>query len=408
MQAQYDEMPFYNDCREMLSAIPFGFSVSEAEWKLYGSEWWMERISCRKQERFSFSPNGQIYLLDNLDSKPLDQPYKFIVHHNNPQAENPYGTAALSQCFWPWMFKKSGFRFWLTAAEKFGVPTVLALFDCSDETIARTRAAALSAALAGIQSDAAVALANVKEVDTLEIKGNLEGFKTLIECCNSEISYAITGQALATQEAQYGTRAQGEVHERVMDHVVRGDARALAYTENTTIVPWIVELNFGPDAPMPRWVYDFEEYATWEQVMGALDHEIPVSKEAIYTRYSIPKPQDEADAYVYKKPAAGPGSLMLADITTGAEGSRGQMSEGKIKSAQDSVDMAIDGLSPEALQAQMEGVLKPVLEMIKQGNSYEEIMAALAADKPRLETKELEEIMARALFVSDVWGRLNA
>ena len=189
----------------------------------------------------------------------------------------------------------------MQAADKFGCPSVMALFDCNDTAEAARRATTIAGMLAGIRGDGGLALANVKEVKTMEMSGSLDGFKTLIECANAEISYAVTGQSLATGESQYGTRAQGEVHERIIDVFTKGDARALAFTENKTLVTWIVLLNYGPDAPIPTWEYDFEEPASWEMVRDAIDRSIPVSKKKLYDRYSLPEPEDEAD--IFLKPA---------------------------------------------------------------------------------------------------------
>ena len=200
----------YQEMKELLSALDFGFSLSEVIWSLQDT-WKPVALKNRKAERFMFKPDGTPVLLNQSQKTVLDEHYKYIVHRHNSGAENPYGNSVLKQCYWPWVFKKAGWRFWLTAAEKFGVPTVLALFETDDEDKARERAKMLAEMLSGIQSDAAVALANVKEVDTLEVKGDLTSFKTLIEACDAQISYAITGQSLASSEGQYGTRSQAEV-----------------------------------------------------------------------------------------------------------------------------------------------------------------------------------------------------
>ena len=278
----------YQEFKELLSALEFGFAVSEVIWELKNGYWIPKALKSRKQERFGFRPDGTaVLIVDPL--KPLrllNEPYKFIIHRHSPQAENPYGNSVLKQCYWPWMFKRAGFRFWMTAAEKFGVPTVLAIFETDDED--KARAQMLAEALSSIQNDAAVALANIKHVDTLEVKGRLSDFKVLIDCCNNEISYALTGQSLATAESKYGTKAQAEVHEEMLKRSAMGDAKELAWVLNRTLISWIVELNFGKDAPVP--IFEFE-----------LDRGVPVSRQALYTKYNIPEPINTEDAFVSTK-----------------------------------------------------------------------------------------------------------
>lgn len=289
----------YQEMKELLSALDFGFAVSEVVWSVQNDgKWSVVALKNRKAERFQFRPDGTPVVVDGWQKRPLEEPYKYIVHRHNAGAENPYGSSVLKAAYWPWIFKKAGWRFWLTAAEKFGVPTVLALFDTDDEEKARERAKMLAEMLSGIQSDAAVALANVKEVTTLEVKGDLSFFKVLIDACDVQISYAITGQSLATGEGHYGTRAQAEIHEHRQKTLTAGDAKMLAYTLNKTLIAWIVELNFGLNVPKPTLEFDTDDYASWEIVKDAIDRGIPISRNALYTKYNIPRPGDDNDVFI--------------------------------------------------------------------------------------------------------------
>ena len=301
----YGQLNDYQDLKDLLSALEFGFSISEVIWELYQGKWYPMSLEYRKQERFGFMTDFSPYLLQDSARRPMNDACKFMVHRNGNSSENPYGQSVLAACYWPWLFKKAGWRFWLQAADKFGCPSVMALFDCNDTVEAQKRANTLAGMLAGIRSDSGLALANVKEVKALEMSGNLTGFNSLIQCANDEISYAITGQSLATGASQYGTQSLGQVHERIIDVITKADARSMAYTENKTLVNWIVLLNYGPDAPMPFWVYDFEEAATWQMVHDSINLGIPVSLEKIYTKYKLPKPKDVNDIFM-KPPSFAP------------------------------------------------------------------------------------------------------
>lgn len=299
--------------KDILSALEFGFSVCEVIWEIEDGKYLPKEIKIRDPERFSFDYQGNLYCLIDGTRKRLDEGYKFIVHRHSG-IESPYGSSVLKQCYWPWMFKNAGFRFWMITAEKFGVPTVLALFESDDEQKARQRAQELAEALSGIQSDAAVALGNVKEVNTLEVKGNLESFKTLIEACDNQISYAITGQSLASAEGQYGTRAQAEVHERMFRNIAAQDAINLAHTLNSTLVKWIVELNFGRDAAEVTLTFDTDEYADWTVVKEAIELGVPVSKKMLYIEYGLPEPQGDSDTFISPKNKQTAWQVEFADI----------------------------------------------------------------------------------------------
>lgn len=295
-----EKMNIREVAKNLLSALEYGFSVCELIWKIEDGLYVPHEVKLRDPERFSFDYQGRLYWTTDGIRRRLEEPYKFIAHRHGG-LESPYGSSILKQCYWPWMFKNAGFRFWMITAEKFGVPTVIAIFESDDEQRARERARELAEALSGIQSDAAVALGNVKEVDTLEVKGNLESFKTLIDACDNQIAYAITGQSLASAEAQYGTRAQAEVHERMFQAIAIQDAINLAHTLNDTLISWIVELNFGSDAKKATFTFDTDEYAPWEVVKEAIEAGVPVSKKILYLEYGIPEPEDEDDAFISPK-----------------------------------------------------------------------------------------------------------
>jgi len=308
--AIYENLNIEQDFAELLSAIEYGFSVSEVVWKQENGYWLPDSLKARKQGKFRFNTKWELLYYDPVEGwKRLDTTYKFIVHRHNPQVENPYGTPVLLSCYWPWMFKKAGWKFWLKVAEKFGVPTVLALLKGEGFPEGQLEEAAnyVAEALLNIQEDAAVALVGVDRVETLESKGSAEDFARLIELCNAEISKAITGEILTADKGNTGSYALAKVHMETLKRRGRKVAKALANTLNRTLLRWIVELNYGKDLLhlTPKLRFDFTEIPEWEQVKDAIDRGVPVSKEALYSMYSLPKPQNDEDVFISPKLAAG-------------------------------------------------------------------------------------------------------
>jgi phage gp29-like protein len=149
--------------------------------------------------------------------------------------------------------------------------------------------------MGGIRSGSSAALGNVREVKYLDASGALRDFDIIVNTCNTEIAYAITGQSLATNQAEYGTKAEGELHERTFDALIFGDAQALQASVQP-LYDWFAEINF-PGAEAPVFEIDAGEKASWKVVTEALDRGIPVSKKAIYGIHKIPEPADEADSF---------------------------------------------------------------------------------------------------------------
>jgi hypothetical protein len=64
-----------------------------------------------------------------------------------------------------------------------------------------------------------------------------------------------------------------------------------------------VELNGYAGVTPPAAEVDAERRASFNQVMSAVDHNIAVSRDALYDRYGLPRPRDEEDAFIKPEPA---------------------------------------------------------------------------------------------------------
>ena len=297
-----------NDIKEFLSAIEYGFSFSEVLWVNKNGYYLPDALRNKNAADIGFV--NRMIMSDGIyknhwiptlkrTGQELNQKYKFLIYRNEPRSESPYGTSDLIACYWAWKFKQLGWDFWARASQKASVPSIVALFDIdtTDEKKAQEKARIVSSTLAEMESGAGVAFANVKSVTPLPISGNVEGHKTLIEVCNNEIAFALTTQSLSTQEANYGSRAQAEVHDANLVRVAHGDAKALQGTLQT-LIDWMVALNFGENVPSPKGYFDIKNYATFQEVMQAVQNKIPLSKEALYTRYGLPRPEDDNDLFI--------------------------------------------------------------------------------------------------------------
>ena len=125
--------------------------------------------------------------------------------------------------------------------------------------------------------------------------GSVADFSSLITACDLQISYGMTGQALATNVSETGTQALGTVQERTKNAAYENDARALRYTLQK-LVDYSIAVNFGEDEPSPIFSFDTEDKASFSEVMQAYQSGIPISRKAMYSMYGLPEPEDEEDA----------------------------------------------------------------------------------------------------------------
>ena len=110
----------------------------------------------------------------------------------------------------------------------------------------------------------------------------------MVEACDLQISYGLTGQSIATSATNGGSLALGEVQSDLLYE----DCKAIALELQKVlqkIIDWTVELNFGPGVPAPQIQFDVDRKASFEQVMQAIDRKIPISKSALYSQYAQKK-----------------------------------------------------------------------------------------------------------------------
>ncbi len=124
----------------------------------------------------------------------------------------------------------------------------------------------------------------------------------------------------------------------------------------------------------------------------------------VHTKLGIPVPQkDEA---VLEAPAqtSSPSPVALsqrfrriAALTTAAELS---------DPAQEALDNGRP--VPEKIAAAMQNLIAPLVAALQDGRLPDEAMDIIAGSYPDLDDSELVTLLEQALFVADVWGRLNS
>ena len=295
---------FYKLNNILLNAVPYGLAACEVLWKFAGGWYVPYDFVPIPRTALSFpqhSEHGFFTPVITQQSLALDDSRKFLVHRSDDGELSQWGRPALRSAYMFWKFKRLGVEFWAKAAEIVGAPTILAMFEAKSETEARSRAKTLTEVLSEWKSGSSGAFGNVKDIKV--VSSQINDFNTIVEACNTEIAYALTCQSLATNEGQYGTRAQGAVHSATYDETIKGDAYLLQQTDQK-LVNAFVELNF-PGEGAPQYDIDSTDFASWETIRDAIDRGIPVSLKALYNKVHLPKPIDEKDSFVKTQPSFG-------------------------------------------------------------------------------------------------------
>jgi phage gp29-like protein len=231
-----------------------------------------------------------------------------------------------------------------------------------------------------------------------------ERFKTSMD---SEISKVILGQTLTTEVGDKGTQALGTVHKSVMESFISADKTLVkSFFED---VAWIYgQLNDATaDSPVFEWEQEEDEknsLATRDKTLADTGM-VRFTKAYFMRKYNF----EEGDIDEVQKqepppidPNGNPGNPNKENNQPMANFAETGFPD------QDALDKFMTSIPAGAMQGLAEDALKPVITGIMEGKDFEQVMEHLAKVYPDMDSARLEEVLARAIFVAEVWGRLNA
>ena len=314
-----ERLAFDNVLWELLDSIGKGVTVGEIIWNHTNDRVFAENVRFKPQHMFSFAEGpmaqfgsytypqtGRLRLNSALQwgmagiesERPLEEryPYKWMVHTFRPRQGNRWGTPQDRRCFWPSWIKRAGVRQWLRFLEK-GPGTMVTKYSGGAGEDEQNKALAAAQAM---MEEAQVAIPDKFQYELIEnIRGNMgNAHQQLVDdFCNNEIARVILGQTLTSRGSEGGgSRALGEVHERVAGRKTEVDAKSLMLVVNTELVWPITLFNFGAVPKPPVWTIKYEPGADVEQMSKVLyrgwQMRVPITKKFYYTTMQWPEPTE--------------------------------------------------------------------------------------------------------------------
>lgn len=218
---------------------------------------------------------------------------KWLLTRHMASFDNPYGVAVFSACFWPYVFKHSGVKFFAKFCEKYGIPWAIGKYpagtpDHEQNELANKLAQMVEDGVAAIPEDGSVELLEHRQSGQLV-------HERLVNLCNRELSKAITSQTLATDLTDVGARAASQTHREREISVNQSDRAIIEHSMNQ-LLQWTTELNVANAMP-PTFQFFEEASANIEMVemlSGARDI-VPLSKKEVYDRLQLSEPEDDDD-----------------------------------------------------------------------------------------------------------------
>jgi len=276
----------------MAKSIFFGFAVHEVIWQRQGNFLIPGLVLDKPQRRFVFGTENELRLRtrENLMNGEELGDKKWLLTRHMPSYDNPYGIAVFSACFWPYIFKHNGFKYFAKFCEKYGIPWAIGKLPMGTDKTVQDE---MLANLVSMIEDAVATIPSDGSVELLEhLHSGQLVHERLIQVCNSEMSKALTSQTLATEVQDKGARAVSETHREREQSVNESDRETICDTFNQ-LFAWITELNIsGAQPPKFEFYEEAEARKEWVEVLTGANSLVDIPKQFAHDRLQIPMPKD--------------------------------------------------------------------------------------------------------------------
>jgi phage gp29-like protein len=407
IEEQVKQLNWDDITKKMLSGVFYGYAVAEALWKQDGSfiVFDMDRkgIKVRDRRRFGYAPDMSLRL--KTSKSPLGEPvpdkkfWSFCTGADHD--DEPYGLGLAHWLYWPVFFKRNGIQFWLTFLEKFGTPTVKGEYP---EGTPETEQNKLLDALRSIRRDSAFVVPQGMTAELLEAtRGGTADYTSLYDRMDAAIARATLGQTASTQGTP-GRLGNDDLQGDVRMDIVKADADLVCMSFNGTFVRWLTEWNF-PGAALPQ---------LWRIIEDPEDLDALAERDKKITEMGYkPTLKHIMDKYggewTEKTETPPPAVVPGAPGANSSETPPAEFAEGEHPFPdQQALDDLIAGLPSATMQAQMEALLQPVIDIVQKSGNYEEALGKLAEAWPEMDGSKLEQLLTQAFYAAGAWGVISA
>ena len=407
-----DMLPNFEDVlQDMADAIGHGFAALELQWDYSEGLHIPAALTHRPQSWFQCPPGdrNQLRLRNGtLEGEPLWD-YGWLTHIHRSKSGWLPRAGLFRALAWTYLIRNYALNSEIAFVQIHGLPLRLGKYPPGSSDKDK---AALLTALRSLGQDAAGIIPAGMEVvfesvtpATQDIAGQL------VTRCEQGMSKAILGGTLTSQaDGKTSTNALGQVHEQIRQDLLVSDATQLASTLTAQLVVPLCILNLGitDKSLLPYFRFDTqqpEDLQLYADAIPKLAAYLPISSQGVMERLKLPVAVDEADRIrIRKDEPAAPTKDKAATKMAQAKATPNSPAADATDGAQTALDNMDAGA---ALALAGEALLAPLMAELDAGLSPEDLQARLGDLYPQMDEAQLAEVLAKALFVSEVWGRIN-
>ena len=385
-------------------AILKGYSMQEIQWGFLGKMRCPVALHWRDPALFCANPNdlNELRLRDNSYEGLSLQPFGWIRHQARSKSGYVGTHGLVRTLIWPFIFKNYSVRDFAEFLEIYGLPMRVGKFPSG---ASQKEKSTLMQAVMDIGRRAGGIIPMGMQLDFQPAAdGQADPFQAMISWAERSVSKAILGGTLTSQTDATGARSLGEVHNEVRKEIRNADLRQLARTINRDLIYPLLALNAStPVDPcrLPRLSFvttEPEDMQIYSEAIPKLAEGMDIPTSWVHEKLRIPQAQNGEAVF---RPQRSP-----VDMPTGKAALSAEDLSNPAPVARDDIDTMADGVSAEQLQAAIDPILKPVIEAIV-AHGPDIAMQTAAELYTDMDDGALIELLTRALFVADLWGRID-
>jgi len=378
---------------QVLNARWWGYQPFELELfqRTSGGVIELNRVVDKPSEWFAFSLKGKLKLLSSYEGETLPSA-NFITAINRPSSENPYGWAEFSPVFWHTQFSKGGLKLFLAFTEKYGSPFLYGTY--SEDATEEQKTDLFNALVEMVQDAVGIGPegSSIQIIESASKGASADVFEKLIEICDKAKLINLVGQTLTTDLHGQGARAAVDSHHDVEDELIEGD---IEFEEEflSNLIKHMLDLNWSgiTNYPKARLILKKEEdpdKLMERDAKAARECGIEWKKERFTEAHHIPEEHFEMTSSPEKEDAP-KNSFSKSD---------------DIPDDQQAINEMLNSFSSEEYNSQIENIIEPVIELVKESKSISEAKEKLHLAFPKMDSSVLEEVLTNLIFSAKIMG----
>lgn len=399
---------------DMLDAIGHGFSPVELEWERADGIWLPKAFHKRPQRWFQTPPfrGNDIRLIDGSLEGEVLRPFGWLLHRHRAKSGWLVEGGLFRVLAWSYLFKNISARDLAEFLEIYGLPMRVGKYPAG---ATEDQKDSLWDAVTDLGHNAG---GIIPAEMAIEIKaaaqGQIDPFQFMIDWCERTQSKVILGGTLTSgADGKSSTNALGTIHNEVRHDLRASDAVQLAGTLTRELLyPLLVLNGFSDITPrrMCRFEFDTKEEDDLkdmaETIFALSKTSLQIPESWARAKTGVPAPVGNEPVLAQISASNSVSALSILASMNGLAALKKQDNADPAITAQTTLDDAPQTLG-ETVNTAMLNLLAPLLDALQAGQTPDEARAALASAYPQLGDEALRQLIEQAIFVSDLWGRLN-